>query len=728
VSKIIASAAIRGAHQIVGKAEAKLKEAIDSKGPSEEVHFPNTGYFLPVIYGLTGHKIEKLSDMEVTLKLAKELLPEVPSEKMYIPYLGPTLDAGIATLFAEELSEALKYVIGPSPVGDLYLGAADDVIMRERGIEFVDGSAPGFAAVVGATSTTEQALKLARELQEKNLYVFIGGKNHEGNNLAHQLAEGDLQMGWETRLVPFGEEVHSQIYSLGFATRAAMAFGGVEPGDFEKILKYNKDRVFAFVLAVTESVSDEQYATAAGAISYGFPTITTADIPQILPTGVTTYEHVVSNIPVEEIVSKSIEVRGLKIVITEIPIPVAYGPAFEGERIRKENMYVQFGGQKSPAFELIRAKSSEEIEDNKIEVVGPNIDDIEEGSAVPLAIVAEVSGRKMQEDFEPILERQFHYFINGATGIWHMGQRDIIWVRISNDAKKAGFKFQHLGDIVRAKILSDYGAIVDKVQVTIYTKEEDVVRLQDEARDVYKERNQRIAGMTDESVDTFYSCTLCQSFAPTHVCVISPERLGLCGAYNWLDGRAAYEINPSGGNQPVSKGEVLDEEKGYWAGVNEYVKQNSGNSIDGFNAYTMMDMPMTSCGCFECIVALLPMANGVMIVNREHSGMTPVGMKFSTLAGSVGGGQQVPGFIGIGKQFIASKKFISADGGFKRIVWMPKELKEQLKDSLRQRCEEIGEPDFLDKIADETIGVTEEEVMEHMQKVGHPVLEMEPMF
>ena len=728
MSKIIASAAIRGAHQIVGKAEAKLKEAIDSKGPSEEVHFPNTGYFLPVIYGLTGHKIEKLSDMEVTLKLAKELLPEVPSEKMYIPYLGPTLDAGIATLFAEELSEALKYVIGPSPVGDLYLGAADDVIMRERGIEFVDGSAPGFAAVVGATSTTEQALKLARELQEKNLYVFIGGKNHEGNNLAHQLAEGDLQMGWETRLVPFGEEVHSQIYSLGFATRAAMAFGGVEPGDFEKILKYNKDRVFAFVLAVTESVSDEQYATAAGAISYGFPTITTADIPQILPTGVTTYEHVVSNIPVEEIVSKSIEVRGLKIVITEIPIPVAYGPAFEGERIRKENMYVQFGGQKSPAFELIRAKSSEEIEDNKIEVVGPNIDDIEEGSAVPLAIVAEVSGRKMQEDFEPILERQFHYFINGATGIWHMGQRDIIWVRISNDAKKAGFKFQHLGDIVRAKILSDYGAIVDKVQVTIYTKEEDVVRLQDEARDVYKERNQRIAGMTDESVDTFYSCTLCQSFAPTHVCVISPERLGLCGAYNWLDGRAAYEINPSGGNQPVSKGEVLDEEKGYWAGVNEYVKQNSGNSIDGFNAYTMMDMPMTSCGCFECIVALLPMANGVMIVNREHSGMTPVGMKFSTLAGSVGGGQQVPGFIGIGKQFIASKKFISADGGFKRIVWMPKELKEQLKDSLRQRCEEIGEPDFLDKIADETIGVTEEEVMEHMQKVGHPVLEMEPMF
>ena len=728
MSKIIASAAIRGAHQIVGKAEAKLKEAIDSKGPSEEVHFPNTGYFLPVIYGLTGHKIEKLSDMETTLKLAKELLPEVPSETMHVPYLGPTLDAGIATLFAEELLEALKYVIGPSPVNGLYLGAADDVIMRERGIEFVDGSAPGFAAVVGATSTTEQALKLAKELQEKNLYVFIGGKNHEGNNIAKQLDEGGAQLGWETRLVPFGEDVHSQIYSIGFATRAAMAFGGVEPGDYEKILKYNKERVFAFVLAVTNNVSDEQYATAAGAISYGFPTITTADIPQILPTGVTTYEHVVSNIPLDEIVAKSIEVRGLKIVITEIPIPVAYGPAFEGERIRKEDMAIQFVGQKSPAFELVRVKPSEEVEDNKIEVVGPEIDDIEEGSALPLAIMVEVSGRKMQEDFEPILERQFHYFVNGATGVWHMGQRDIIWVRFNNVAKKAGFKIHHLGDMIRAKILSDYGTIVDKVQVTLYTKEEDVLRLQEEARQIYKERNERIAGMTDESVDTFYSCTLCQSFAPTHVCVISPERLGLCGAYNWLDGRAAYEINPSGGNQPVPKGEVLDAEKGFWSGVNEYVKQNSANAIEGFNAYTMMDMPMTSCGCFECIVALLPMANGVMIVNREHAGMTPSGMKFSTLAGSVGGGQQVPGFIGIGKQFIASKKFISADGGFKRIVWMPKSLKEQLKDSLVKRCEDIGDPGFLDKIADETIGVTEEEVMEHMQKVGHPVLEMEPMF
>ncbi len=729
MSKIIASAVMRGAKTIFDKAETNLKKAIDAKGPNEEVHFPNTGYYLPVIYGLTGHKIETLKDMEPALKMARDLLPdELPTDTLHLPYLGETLDAGIATLFSEEIIEALRYVMDESPVDDLWLGAADDVIMRERGIEFVDGSAPGFAAIVGAAESDEQAAKLVRDLQEKNLYVFIAGKNHEGRTIATQLRAAGVDLGWETRLVPFGEEVYSHIYSLGFATRAAMAFGGVQPGDYERILLYNKNRVFAFVMALTGGVSDEQYATAAGAISYGFPTITTADIPEINPYGITTYEHVVSNIPFDDINEKAIEVRGLKLQITEVPVPVPYGPAFEGERIRKDNMYVQFGGQKSPSFEWVSSKDISEVSDNKIEVVGPEIDDIEEGAAVPLGIVVNVAGRKMQEDFEPIIERQVHYFINGASGVWHMGQRDINWIRISKDAKKAGFKFSHLGDVLRAKILGDYGSIIDKVEVTLYTKEEDVLRLQDEARVVYKERNERIAGMTDESVDTFYSCTLCQSFAPTHVCVISPERLGLCGAYNWLDGRAAYEINPSGGNQPVAKGAVIDAEKGRWSGVDEFVKEKSADAIAGFNAYTMMEDPMTSCGCFECIVALVPSANGVMIVNREHSGMTPCGMKFSTLAGSVGGGLQVPGFIGIGKQFIASNKFISADGGFHRIVWMPKELKEQLKEQLAKRAEELGDASFVDKIADETNAVTEEEVLEWCTKVGHPALTMESMF
>ena len=225
MSKIIASAAIRGAHSIYAKTEAKLARAKESFGAEKAIELPNTGYYLPVIYGLTGEKVEKLSDMDRVLAYAKDLLPEAPSEHLWLPYLGPTLDAGIATLLAEECHEALNYLDSdPSPVTDLWLGAADDVIMRAKGVEFVDGSAPGFAAVVGAAPDNATAVKLAREMQEKMLYVFMAGQTN-GKSFGAQLAEEGIQLGWDTRLVPFGEEVYSQIYSIGFATRAALVAG-----------------------------------------------------------------------------------------------------------------------------------------------------------------------------------------------------------------------------------------------------------------------------------------------------------------------------------------------------------------------------------------------------------------------------------------------------------------------------------------------------------------------
>ena len=269
----------------------------------------------------------------------------------------------------------------------------------------------------------------------------------------------------------------------------------------------------------------------------------------------------------------------------------------------------------------------------------------------------------MQPDFEPILERQIHHMINGAEGIWHMGQRDINWIRISKAAKDKGFKIRHLGEILHAKFLNDYPAIVDKVQVKIFTNPKDVEERIDIARHSYRARNARMESLTDESVDTFYSCLLCQSFAPNHVCVITPERLGLCGAYNWLDGKAAYEIDPTGPNQPLIKGECIDPVRGQWANINDYVYANSKQTLARFNAYSLLEDPMTSCGCFEAIVALMPEANGVMIVNREYLGETPAGMKFSTMANTAGGGQQVPGFVGVGKAYITSRKFISAEGG-----------------------------------------------------------------
>jgi acetyl-CoA synthase len=728
MSKIIASAAIRGAHKIAKQAEDILKRAIREKGRDCHVEFPNTGYYIPIIYSMTGRAVEKLADFEDVMREIKGLLPPPVDDDLWLPYLGQALDAGMATLFAEEIIECCKYLIGPNPVNAIWLGAADDVILRERGIQFVDGTAPGFAAIVGAAPDVETAVTIARKLQERCLYVFMSA-HHNGTTFAEQLVEGGVQLGWETRLVPFGREITSAIYALGFASRAALSFGGVQPGDFRRNLLYNKNRIFAFVMAMGE-VTDEWYATAAGAINYGFPVIADSDIPQILPTGVCTYEHVVSNIPYDRIVEKAIEVRGLKIKVAQIPIPVAVSPAFEGERIRKEDMHCEFGGQRTPSFEWLRMRDIDEVEDGKVEVKGPDVDLVEPGGKLPLGIIVEVAGRKMQTDFEPVLERQIHTFLNEAHGIWHMGQRETNWLRISRDAAKAGFKLQHFGKLLHAKFHDQFSSIIDKVQVKIFTDEKEVVRHREQAHSVYLERDARLAGMTDEDIETFYSCTLCQSFAPSHLCVISPERPGLCGAYSWLDCRAAYEITPSGPNQPISKGNCVEPTIGQWDKINAFVQKVSGGKVERMSQYSMITDPMTSCGCFECISAVLPSTGGIMIVNREFPEMTPCGMKFSTLAGTVGGGQQTPGFIGHSKHYIGSRKFIAAEGGIRRIVWMPTMLKDEIKDAFIKRANELGlgGEEFLARIADEKTAATEEEVLEFITKAGHPVTTLEPMF
>ncbi len=733
MSKIICSAAIRGAHKIIERAEKKYEEALKKYGPQKEIGFPNTAYYLPIIYGILGKPVKTLGDAKPVLEKCRVLLPSLVRDEHHLPYLGPTLDAGMATFFAEEIIEAIRYLEEPNfytkqedPLGNnIWLGAADDVIMRKRGIEFVDGSAPGFAAIAGAAPDKETAARLAQELQQKNLYVFMCADD-KGKRFSEQLKEAGVQVGWPTRLVSFGPDISAAVFAVGFATRAALSFGGVKPGDFRKLLIYNKDRIFAFVMALGE-VTDEWYANAAGAINFGFPTIADTPIPQVLPTGICTYEHVVSNVPHKNIVARAIEVRGLKVTVSEIPIPVPYGPAFEGERVRKEDLYTEARGGVNPVCEWVTSRRLDEVEDGRVEVIGPDLDGISEGNKFPLAIVAEVAGRQFQEDFEPILERQIHHVINYAHGVMHIGQRDIAWIRISKDAKEKGFRLKHIGVIIHAKFHEMFGKIFDKVQVKIYTEEDKVKHILAEAKKVYSVRDARIEGMTDEGTETYYSCTLCQSFAPGHVCMVSPERTGLCGAYNWMDCKASYEINPTGPNQPVDKGEMLDRKLGQWKGINEAVAKFSRGKIDHYNFYSVVHDPMTTCGCCECVCAVLPLCNGVMTVNREYDGMTPCGMKFTTLAGTIGGGTSTPGFVGHSKYNICQKKFIIGDGGIKRLVWMPKLLKEEIGERLAKRAKEMGVPDLPDKIADETVGVTEEEILPFLQEKKHPALEMEPL-
>ncbi|KPK07322.1 MAG: bifunctional acetyl-CoA decarbonylase/synthase complex subunit alpha/beta [Anaerolineae bacterium SG8_19] len=762
MSRYIATRAIRGSNALVAEAEAMLQKALVEKGPDTPVAFPNTAYYLPLIFGMTGDKVETLGQLDSVMKHAHSLLHPLPSKQYWTPYLGETLDSGMATLLAAETIEAIRFVYGfqPEPMPGFELaggtsftspdngsggesldghlnGPIDDIQLRSWGIQLVDGRMPGFAAIVGAAKSNEVAVKIVRELQRRNILTFLAG-NVNGRSIIHQLNEEGVELGYDTYTVPFGTDTLSAIYALGFAVRSALTFGGLKGGQARDILLYNKERVFAFVLALGE-VDDLKYAAAAGAINFGFPVIADTVIPEILPTGVTTYEHVVS-MPFNEIdgaddleraerlVQKCIEIRGVKVQVADVPVPVPYGSAFEGEVVRKANMRVEFGGKYSRAFEFLRMMPMDEVVDGKIEVIGPGFEDVERQGHMDVGIVVDVAGRQMQTDFEPVLERQIHYFINGASGIQHIGQRDIAWIRISDGAADKGFNLEHFGKILHARFHSDFGAIVDKVQVTIYTDPELLPEQLETARVAFDFRNRRLADLTDNAVDEFYSCTLCQSFAPNHVCIVSPERLGLCGAYNWLDCKASFNINPTGPNQPIKLGRTIDFEKGYWEGTNDYAKVGSHDVVQEVAMYSIMENPMTACGCFECIVMLIPEANGVMVVSREDTSMTPSGMTFSTLAGVAGGGLQTPGVMGVGKYYLISPKFISADGGFKRVVWMSSYLKESMAEELQVVAEREGDPDLVERIADERSAATVDDLLAWLEEHNHPALIMDPIF
>jgi acetyl-CoA synthase len=724
--KTVAGLMVSGSKKIYAEADEFLSRAIKEKGESNTLGFPETAFYLPLSNALLGLETKTLGDAKKVVSTAKTLIPDVPAdESKWDSFLKDSLNAGVATILCEELIAALRYLYGQEPQKGCP-GFFSDTLLRSLGVQLVDGRISGIAVILGKAPDNKTAVEIVRDLQKRNILTLAGG-SVDGVSMVDQLSQGGLQMGLESYVVPFGRDTVSVVYVLNFAIRAALTFGGIKAGNTKACVDYVRNRVPAFVLLLG-GVDEVKAATGAGALAAGVPIITDLDLPEVRVPGVCAFDECLVKEPNhKKIAQKAMEARGIKVKVTQIPVPVPCSAAFEGERVRKENMYVQFGGKYSTAFEYLKMRKMDDIEHGAIKVVGPEIDRMKEGASYPLGILIEVAGRKMNQDFEPILERQVHKFLNYAMGIFHMGQRDMNWIRISKDAYKAGFKIKHFGELIVAMMHDEYGAIVDKVQVTIYTDQKDVDKLLPEARKVYTSRDERLAGMTDESVDTFYSCTLCQSFAPDHVCVISPERLGLCGAYSWLDGKAAHEITPTGGNQPIKKGAAIDTVKGIWEGVNKFVHESSHHHVERMSTYSIMESPMTSCGCFECIVAIVPEANGVMIVNREYPGETPAGMKFTTLASSVGGGNQTPGFLGVGRLYIVSKKFISAEGGFKRIVWMPKELKEALADKLKKRCEEIGDPDFINKIADETVATDSVSLLQYLEKVNHPALTMPPL-
>ena len=699
-----------GNDAVYGLTEAAIDNAIAQYGADQAVSFPHTAYSLPCYYAVTGTKVANLGELKEALGVVKTLMTREQK-------LNDAFMSGVATALCAEFIEVLKYINGAEPYAEPYYGHLADAIIRELGVPLVTGDIPGVAVILGKAPSNEEAVELVKSYQAQGILVTLVG------DVIDQCVEAGLNMGYALRIVPLGKDVTSVIHVVSVALRAALIFGNVTPGAAGALMKYTMDRVPAFVNAF-KPLDDVVVACGAGAIALGFPVVTN-ETENIF--------RVPKSLIVQEDVSKfnatSLEARDIKIKITKIDIPVSFASAFEGEIIRRGDMQVEFDGSRKDCFELVCTKDASEVEDHKFTLIGPDFDQMEVGSKQQIAYIVDVAGKNMQSDFEPVFERKFHSYVNCVEGVMHTGQRDMIRIRVSKSTFEAGFRAKDLAEVLYANIKNEFDAVVDKCAVTIVTDEAECTKLRHElAIPAYDRRDERLTSLTDESVPVYYSCIMCQAFSPSHVCVVTPERVGLCGAVSWLDAKATNELDPQGPCQVITKERVIDENLGRYEDVDEAVAKFSQGALEHVTLYSIMEDPMTSCGCFECICGIEPFSNGVIITNREYTGMTPLGMTFGELASMTGGGVQTPGFMGHGKHFISSKKFMKAEGGIERIVWMPKELKEQVAERVNKTAQELyGIENFCDMIGDETIATDPEALLEFLTEKGHPALGMDPM-
>jgi acetyl-CoA decarbonylase/synthase complex subunit beta len=403
-------------------------------------------------------------------------------------------------------------------------------------------------------------------------------------------------------------------------------------------------------------------------------------------------------------------------------IPVDIGPQYEGERVRKDQYHVEFGGTKNPGFELVRAADGpDDVEDEKVSVQGPDLADLEEGTTTSLGVLIDVYIEPTEElnpkNLESVVERRHHEFCNYIHGFMHLNQRSDVWMRLDKSAYRNGVdSLEKIGRAVM-KMYKTEQTFIDKIQITYFTRKEDVEERLRNAHEVWAARDERVRGLHEEDVDKFYGCVLCQSFAPDHCCIITPDRISLCGALTYLDTQAAATVDPEGPYFEVDKGELVNEKDPAreFTGANEAVREKTNGANERFRLHTIFDYVHTSCGCFEGAYFYIPEVDGIGFIHRNFEGETPLGIPFSTMAGSIGGGQQSYGFLGGAIEYFRSSKFLQADGGWRRMVWIPEEIKEEVKPEL----EKAG---LYDKIVTEKDTRNVNELREILRKRNHPIV------
>ena len=389
--------------------------------------------------------------------------------------------------------------------------------------------------------------------------------------------------------------------------------------------------------------------------------------------------------------------------------------------VKKADMQLELSGPKweyksYTILEIIEDR--EKVRDGIVTLVGPDIHEVEPGSSLPMAWDIKVYGEGMTQRHREYIERQMAMSLHGIEGYMAFGSFQAPWMRISRSV--AGrLTFAKLCQIIHAYVKT----VVPQVEAMEFrwiVGAPEVGGL-DLIEPLYKRGIERLkaqeqsVALEDEDVDIFYGCTICKSLAPNHVCAITPSQIPYCGILSYNGAQVTVQLDPEGYIFTMPKGECLDAELGSYTGVDEAVYERSNHQVRHVNIFSAIRCPTTNCGCFEGAAFYIPEVDGLGLAMRRYIGVTPIGIKFSRLAGMISGGSQNHGNKGISIRSMQSKTFLKGDGGWNRIVWMPADLKQEVAEYIPE--------EIYDKIATEQDTIDLVELKEFLKKVGHPIVE-----
>ncbi|MBR5995588.1 MAG: hypothetical protein IK026_03305 [Eubacteriaceae bacterium] len=689
-----------GTEACIHNAQNAIVSAIEEYGARSELPFRKTAYSLPIIYALTGIKCHTLEDLLNVLEDIKKNLPA--NEADITDDTKDGLEYGLTALMANEITAYCCGLADPATTQ----GFIPDYQLRKIGFDFCSLKMYGVYIISGVISDEQGVNRIAEQYLRQGAGVFVPSAIKAKYSPGH---------GSEW-VLPCGENKETAFYAVSALVRMAMMFGSVAPGDKASVIRYIDEKAYCCANVFGE-LNSEDIAVCAGLITLGIPVLANAPLGECVLPG--SFE---SESEFYSFAERSVKINGLP-EYKRSDIPVGTNDAFRFADIADKETVYAAGTDIGRTWAMALTRLPDRITDRMVETVGSErfisgkIDE-------HLFIMAEICGEKLNDIAEAVIERKIPEWIDSAEGVSCRIVNGKMVLKVSNTALRNGFTPYILGRIVYDGIKAEFGGIVDKAQISVISDEEKVGKLIDRVgRPKLLQTDDKTGSIRDDNCDRFYICAKCSARCPGRYCVITPSRQGECGRIDYITAMTSYRSSEKSGFQEVSA-EFTDKDRGICPDVNRALKDAAGTQREA--ALYDSVMPGTPQIPFaECYAITSPDRQGIIIAYKDYDGTVPGNIaSYDEAAHTADRGETAEGIEGVSADFLVSGKFMNASGGVKRIIWMPKSL----KDRLGVRLDKISDDgNFSYRVSDETRSTDFERIAVLAGYQNHPAYLMEKL-